>query len=99
MVSDRRDLAAGWLDCRRGCLADAFPEMSQAMTASDPATGRTDRDGEGNDGVADPAASPTPLPCVEFEQLARGQRAVLVIYRGQQYRLTATRTGKLLLNK
>ena len=73
--------------------------MIQAMTASDPATGRTDRDGGASEGGAHPADSPKPLPCVEFEQLAGGQRAVLVLYRGQQYRLTATRTGKLVLNK
>lgn len=80
------------------------PDPATARTPPDPSppdrvTGRTDRDGEASDGGAEPAVSPTSAQCVDFEQLARGQRVVLVLYRGQQYRLTATRTGKLVLNK
>lgn len=36
---------------------------------------------------------------VTFEDLADGQRLVLIHYRGQEYRLTATKSGKLILNK
>ena len=43
-----------------------------------------------------PAIDP---PVVTFESMASGQREVVIEYRGQQYRLRATRNGKLILNK
>ena len=44
------------------------------------------------------AKSPRPLT-YHFEELASGQRIVLIRHHGQEYRLTATKTGKLVLNK
>ena len=38
-------------------------------------------------------------PVVTFESMSSGQREVVIEYRGQQYRLRATRNGKLILNK
>lgn len=43
-----------------------------------------------------PAADP---PVLTFESMASGQREVVIEYRGQHYRLRATRSGKLILNK
>jgi hemin uptake protein HemP len=56
------------------------------------------------DSLPKPAASalepPHPdLPVIPFEQIAQGHREIVVEYRGQQYRLRATRNGKLILNK
>jgi hemin uptake protein HemP len=39
------------------------------------------------------------LPRVSFESLAQGRSEVLIEFRGQLYRLRATRNGKLILNK
>ena len=49
-------------------------------------------------------AEPTPSASkqnvvYEFESLADGQRMILIRYRDNEYRLTATKTGKLVLNK
>lgn len=51
-----------------------------------------------------PPSTPTPpvpadLPVVPFEAIASGHREIVIEYRGQQYRLRATRNGKLILNK
>ena len=51
-----------------------------------------------------PESEPTPSAskqsCVyEFEALANGERMILIRYRDNEYRLTATKTGKLVLNK
>jgi hemin uptake protein HemP len=45
----------------------------------------------------EPTSGETPV--VAFESMASGQREVVIEYRGQQYRLRATRNGKLILNK
>ena len=39
------------------------------------------------------------LPTITFDSIAAGQKEVVIEYRGQQYRLRATRNGKLILNK
>jgi len=44
-------------------------------------------------------AAPADLPVVPFESIASGHREIVIEYRGQQYRLRATRNGKLILNK
>lgn len=46
-----------------------------------------------------PAPVPADLPVVPFEAIASGHREIVIEYRGQQYRLRATRNGKLILNK
>jgi hemin uptake protein HemP len=46
-----------------------------------------------------PDVATNDLPIVAFESIASGQREVVIEYRGQQYRLRATRNGKLILNK
>jgi hemin uptake protein HemP len=54
----------------------------------------------GDDAVPTPEThSPQALPRVSFESLARGKSEVLIEFRGQLYRLRATRNGKLILNK
>lgn len=42
---------------------------------------------------------PEAPPRVAFELLAQGQSEVIIEFRGQSYRLRATRNGKLILNK
>ncbi|MCA8989633.1 MAG: hemin uptake protein HemP [Planctomycetaceae bacterium] len=44
-------------------------------------------------------SSPSPVPCLTFEQLSGGQREVLVEHDGQIYRLRLTKNNKLILNK
>lgn len=52
-----------------------------------------------------PAAAPPPTPkpaetpTLDAEQLLQGRSAVLINYRGQAYRLSLTRNGKLILTK
>ncbi|MCO6455341.1 MAG: hemin uptake protein HemP [Pirellulaceae bacterium] len=47
-----------------------------------------------------PASQPPEAgQAVSFELLGKGQNEVLIAYRGQLYRLRATRNGKLILNK
>lgn len=43
--------------------------------------------------------APDESPRVEFEELAKGNREVVIEYEGQDYRLRVTRNGKLILNK
>lgn len=43
--------------------------------------------------------SPAAGQALSFELLGQGQNEVLIAYRGQLYRLRATRNGKLILNK
>lgn len=38
-------------------------------------------------------------PQVDFQQLAGNNPEILILFRGQTYRLRATRNGKLILNK
>ena len=49
--------------------------------------------------TAAPSLSPPPARCVRSDDLLRGQREVLIQHAGQMYRLTHTRTGKLILTK
>ena len=46
--------------------------------------------------ASDRAGSP---PLLDFEQLARGGKEVLIDFHSQIYRLRVTRNGKLILNK
>jgi len=46
---------------------------------------------------AEPAVAD--LPVIAFDSISAGQKEVVIEYRGQQYRLRATRNGKLILNK
>ncbi|MBC7964357.1 MAG: hemin uptake protein HemP [Fuerstia sp.] len=55
-------------------------------------TGR--RDGDGVSGQ-----NPIVQRVVSFSQIAGGTTEVIIEHEGQQYRLRATRNGRLLLNK
>lgn len=51
-----------------------------------------------HDGIAHGAERPG-TPEVAFENLAGNNPEILIHFRGQTYRLRATRNGKLILNK
>jgi hypothetical protein len=62
-------------------------------TGAPAASGTAAGDGRG-------AGPREPLPNrVPFEELSRGGRLVLIRYGDQEYRLTLTRAGKLVLTK
>ncbi|GAB5444182.1 MAG: hypothetical protein Fues2KO_45310 [Fuerstiella sp.] len=53
---------------------------------------------------AQPDPQPQPAPEVpqirlSFTEVAKGQTEIIIEHEGQDYRLRATRNGKLLLNK
>ncbi len=49
--------------------------------------------------IDSPKPWPEAPPRVSFESLAQGHSEVLIEFRGQLYRLRATRNSKLILNK
>lgn len=51
--------------------------------------------------MADPSAPGASGPVIRFDsrELLRGQRAVVIEHQGTEYRLQATRLGKLILTK
>lgn len=46
-----------------------------------------------------PAPFPSPPSSLSFEQFAQGKQEILIEFKGQIYRLRATKNDKLILNK
>lgn len=47
----------------------------------------------------DPSRSGRSIPLFRFDALCEGSKEIIIEFLGQQYRLRATRNGKLILNK
>lgn len=76
-------------------MSEANPERRRPAAETSPVP---PRDRSASLTVSGPAVPPRPS-VYRFEELASGQRVVLIRHRGQEYRLTATKAGKLVLNK
>jgi hemin uptake protein HemP len=46
-----------------------------------------------------PAAASAPRPAVRSDDLFRGTHEIVIVHRGDEYRLRITRAGKLILTK
>ena len=71
------------------------PEQRRPVAAPSPPSRR-----ERSESLPGPEPTEPARPSTyHFDDLASGQRIVLIRHHGQEYRLTATKTGKLVLNK
>ena len=56
-------------------------------------------DGRASKQVKPPGLAPLPVPVIDAERLFAGGNEVRLVHRGQEYRLSITRQGKLILTK
>lgn len=67
------------------------PETPSEASDSDECVGDSKR--------VDPPRPGRPIPSFRFDALCEGSKEIIIEFLGQQYRLRATRNGKLILNK